>query len=153
MKKIVVALLLLLCAFSLFAQEDGSRALIAEITSAPRGTQYKTSTSQWMTASVGQDLYDNYQTQVSYSIITYAIELYGYNHIEFPDGPTTVTVGSFTGSAEYKDSQGTIHKLSSNSTITTIGICGSSTTTIPVSITGTRTIYKPKGWDGRNMEE
>ncbi len=149
----LIYLILATIACSVIATEEAeTRSVVAYLTVVPKETEYKTPYSQWMPATQGQAMLENYEARNTNGQ-TYVAELLGNNRVEFPDGPTTVYVGSFVGDGEYMDAQGQTYKLEPNSTISTIGIYAASGTVVPISITGSRSAWKPKGWGGRESEE
>jgi hypothetical protein len=120
--------------------------VLASITDAPTGTEYRTSpVGQWQSAKAGQNLYSNYQARNTQSS-TYGISVQSEAEVEFPDGATSVTAGSYQGSADYKNPQGTWNELPQNQGVTAIALRTGTSTTVPVSILGVRSAFKPRGW-------
>ena len=120
--------------------------VLAKITNAPSGTEYRTSAiGQWLPAKAGRDLYANYEVRHSQGS-AYGLDVYSEAQIEFPDGATSVTVGSYQGSADYKNPKGEWTSLPQNQSVITTAIRTGTSTTVPVSIMGTRSIFKPRGW-------
>jgi len=147
-----MSVLMLFACFFAFAQEEAppedGATVIAEFTSTPAGTQYRTSEfANWGTAKVGIKLYLNYESRNT-SQSTYAVELQPDGQVDFPDSITTVTAGSYSGTAEYLNSQQTWVEIPENQAVSAYSVRTSKDAILPLSIESSRGMFKPKGWGG-----
>lgn len=106
--------------------------VLAEVTSAPQGTQYREDDqSQWQAASVGTKLYEDYEIQNTSG--DYGVELDYEVEIEF-DSLADVEFGTISGQAKYLDSTQTWQKASSNDQVEAYSVATGENSTVPISI-------------------
>lgn len=80
-------------------------AYVAEIVSAPDGTEYRTGSDQpWRTAPVGTKFEVGYEIRNTQSN-NYGLQLFSEAAIQFPS-VSTVTLSNISGTVEYKNAQG-----------------------------------------------
>ncbi|MBN2541995.1 hypothetical protein JXI42_03935 [bacterium] len=118
----------------------------AEITSAPKGTQYRTSSQgEWLTATVGTKLYDNNEVRNAESN-DYGLKVYSEVEVNLPDSSTDITFGKIAGQAKYLDENKQWQDAESYQQYTSWGIHSGMSSTVPVSIKGNRGYVRRKPW-------
>ena len=159
MKNVVFLMLVAICFAALAdtpttsAGDSETRLLVAlaELTSAPTGTEYRESPNEkWKEAKTGQKLHEDYELRNRMGG-TFEIELYGEAQSDFPDGPTFVTAGDYSGDAEYKDNEGIWRDLPVDERIRALSVRTYRGVHVPLSIESGRTILKPKDIGGGGL--
>ena len=117
---------------------------LAEFTSAPKGSEWKTKVGQWQSAQVGTPLYTDYECRNTQQN-DYGLEVYSEVEIQFPDGITDVTASTYQGTAEYLDSSQTWVTLPLQ-TVQANAIRTGTKSILPVVIAAGRGYAKPRGW-------
>jgi hypothetical protein len=118
--------------------------VLGEVTSAPKGTQYRVDEqSQWLEASVGTELYEDYEVRNlsgSYGVeISYEVE------VEF-DALTSVTFGIITGQAIYLDQYQEWQKASSSSQVNALSVASGENSVVPVTVADRNSKIKTRPW-------
>jgi len=152
MRYIIISIALCL-SVALFAQGSPDvEKVLARFTSTPSGTQYRTGPSaEWQTAHVDDPLYENYECRNNQGS-AYGIAVNDSVSVTFPDSAEAVTASKYTGSADYKDTDGKWHSMPVATQVSATEVRTGVITTLPISITSGRGILKPRDWGGLGME-
>lgn len=118
--------------------------VLGEVTSAPKGTQYRVDDqSPWQDASVGTELYEDYEVRNLSG--SYGVEMSYEVEVEF-DSLTSVTFGTITGQAIYLDQYQAWQKASSSSQVNALSVASGENSVVPVTIEDNSCKYKTRPW-------